>query len=159
DIAIVFDPVADGAKVQEKLDGVGATFSLAIDAGTSPTEHHLGSAGEVDGLVYRIATSTALTTVNRTPALTCKEPGDHKEIPFLLAAPVASQSAFAIVPDTRAEYTIPSHAGAFTTTNLTYGFSNGMLTDYTDQQPSEIAAIANIPLRIANDLVAIPTQL
>ncbi|KVN59748.1 hypothetical protein WM03_24700 [Burkholderia ubonensis] len=34
-----------------------------------------------------------------------------------------------------------------------------MLTDYSMQRPSEIAAVAGIPVRIANDIMTIPTQL
>ncbi|WP_345816674.1 hypothetical protein AAGS40_27235 (plasmid) [Paraburkholderia sp. PREW-6R] len=76
----------------------------------------------------------------------------------LVSSPPA-QAWQIIVPDSTTQYVATSKAGAFTTTTLTYGFTDGMLTDYTMQRPSEVAAIAGIPVRIANDIMTIPTQL
>ncbi|WP_141715738.1 hypothetical protein [Burkholderia ubonensis] len=76
-----------------------------------------------------------------------------------LASSPPAQELQTIMPDSRTQYVVTSKAGAFTTTTLTFGFSNGMLTDYSMQRPSEIAAVAGIPVRIANDIMTIPTQL
>jgi hypothetical protein len=76
-----------------------------------------------------------------------------------LASSPPAQAWQTIVPDTRTQYVVSSKAGAFTTTTLTFGFSDGMFTDYTMQRPSEIAAVAGIPVRIASDIMTIPTQL
>lgn len=104
-----------------------------------------------------------------TPAKQPKKGGEKKDAKNEAPPPAAgvcklassppAQELQTIMPDSRTQYVVSSKAGAFTTTTLTFGFSNGMLTDYSMQRPSEINAVAGIPVRIANDIMTIPTQL
>ena len=153
DLAAVFDPLdpADRARVIHRLSSSNASFGLQFDGTADLANSQHVPSGSHPGLVYRVATTVVVSTRNLS---------DLRILAACpLVAPVVSQSLLAVVPDTRTEFIVSSVAGPFTTTNLTYGFSNGMLTDYTDQRPSELAAIANVPVRIANDLISIPTSI
>jgi hypothetical protein len=163
-IAEVFDPLSKSEvdQVNGKLLASAAGIKLEIPALDqsellpNPPAQGLSSSEESPpGLVYRVATPVVIRTVSNTPP----------NLPTLdksnctAASPLIAQSVTAIVPDSRSRFLLSSEAGAFTTTNLTFGFSNGMLTDYTVQRPSELAAVAGIPLRIANDIIQIPANL
>lgn len=76
-----------------------------------------------------------------------------------LASSPKAQAWQTFVPDTTRRYHVSSLAGPFTKTSLTYGFTDGMLTQYTVDRPSEVAAIAGIPVRIANDIMTIPASI
>ncbi len=108
--------------------------------------------GEISGLVYRVATAVVVTV---SPTADAMNPGI--DCP-LQSVPVA-QAVYSNMPDSRSQFVLSSKVGAFTTTTFNFGFSNGMLTDYNVQRPSEIAAVAGIPLRIANDILQIPAQI
>jgi len=154
DISIVFDPLDtnDRGQVEAALEGNGAGFYLSYMPDPVPTRANVAPRTEVHGLVYRLATAVVVTTVDRS------DPGLAKRCPPT-PTPLPSQSLLAVVPDTRTDFIVPSLAGPFTTTNLSFGFSNGMLTDFTNQRPSELAAVANIPVQVADALVSIPTQI
>jgi hypothetical protein len=120
------------------------------NAGAQP---HVGtSTAPVGGLVYRIATPVVITAKATLGAMSADNP-------CALAAIPTAQSLSAVVPDSNTQFLFSSNAGAFTTTNLTFGFSSGMLTDYSAQRPSEVNAVAGLPVRIINDIMTIPTQL
>ena len=73
-----------------------------------------------------------------------------------LQAKPGAQAILATLPDSRSDFGIAVTAGPFTTTQLTYGFSNGMLTDFSANRPSEMAALVDVPVKLAQDIVAIP---
>lgn len=107
------------------------------------------AAPQVNGLVYRAMTARTLTLApSATPSTVCP-----------LLNPTAAQSIVAVVPDTNTAYVVPARAGAFTTSSFNFAFTNGTLTSYANQQPSEIAAAVGIPLAVANSLMTIPTQI
>jgi hypothetical protein len=156
-ISEVFDPLnrTQVDNVNKALQSAGAQVLVAVpslsDATQLPADQGLPPAtGTVAGIVYRVATPVVVQIApNSLPGgLRCE-----------LATPsVAAQSITAIVPDTRSRYFVSSQAGPFTTTNLTFGFSSGLLTDYSVQRPSELAAVVGIPVTIANHIMQIPAQ-
>jgi hypothetical protein len=153
DIVEVFDPTSDEQKavVDADLSAVNSHITLEV-ASSLPGDSGAAPPDQTDGLVYRIATPVVIRASAQLQS-------DSIFARCPLAALPTAQSALAVVPDSRTSYVINNKAGAFTTTNQSFGFSNGMLTDYSIQRPSEIAAVANIPVRIAQDLIQIPTQL
>lgn len=150
----VFNPLDpnDLDKLHATLLKVESNIDVDIDYGQIPADASLLPPNVTSGLVYRIATPIVIRAAARTGAdlLTAKCP--------LNTLPTA-QSIMAVIPDSRSQYVIESIAGPFTTTSLSFGFSNGMLTNYTATRPSELAAIGNIPTRIGQDLLQIPTQI
>jgi hypothetical protein len=122
-----------------------ATAPLAIDPPKGPG---------VPGLIYRTMT-TATLTLGPAGNTTAPAPGN----PCPLQAPPAAQSVVAVVPETSTAFLVPARAGAFTTSTFNFGFTNGTLTTYGVQLPSEIAAVAGIPLNIAQSLLSIPAQI
>jgi hypothetical protein len=158
-IAEVFDPVQSGERdnINKLLadPSIYAKIRLSIPAADQSIEKpavQLTNPSEISGLVYRIATPVEIKVVATTSAMDPNQPCP-------LASPPLAQSITTIVPDSRTQFVFSSEAGPFTTTNLTFGFSNGMLTDYSVQRPSELNAIAGIPVKIANDIMQIPAQI
>ena len=166
-IAEVFDPLNKEQvdNINMSLKTVGARVevgdSALVDPSQQPVPPNQGTSSKetnLPGLVYRVATPVALQ-ISSDPTPNLPLPTKDTPVQCELASPITAQSITAVVPDTRSRYVVSSTAGPFTTTNLTFGFSSGLLTNYSVQRPSEVAAIAGIPLRIANDIMQIPTQL
>ncbi|MEX3917901.1 hypothetical protein AB4Y43_16915 [Paraburkholderia sp. BR10872] len=157
-IAQVFDPLNE--KEVSDLNGLlrdnaHSNIKLSIpelSQKLDPLEKPSTEPPKISGLVYRVATVVDMQLVTNSSAM---DPGS----PCPLASYPAAQSITTVVPDSRTQFVFSSTAGSFTTTNLTFGFSNGMLTDYTAQRPSELMAIAGIPVRIATDIMQIPTSI
>ena len=104
---------------------------------------------KIEGIKYRLATSIMIKDVILPKDEECRKQTIQP----------AAQSITAIVPDSNSEYMISSEAGPFTATNRTIGFTNGLLTDYSVNEPSEVLALLQIPLTIANHIIQIPTQI
>jgi hypothetical protein len=154
DIARVFDPLSEAERdaVASDLHARRSNITLRVSVGGTPPNTGENPIANAPGLVYRVATPVVVTTGSASDALDDSNPCPLASLP-------TSQSLVGVVPDSRSQYVISATAGPFTTTNYSYGFANGMLTDYAVTRPSEIAAIANIPVRIAQDIVQIPTSL
>jgi hypothetical protein len=105
----------------------------------------------VDGLVYRAAAGVGVQVVPFFDAKT----GENCA---LQAAPQA-QSVQVFVPDTNAEFIAPAEAGAMTASSFQYNFASGMLADFNLTRPSEVAAVASIPVDIVNKIMTIPTSI
>jgi hypothetical protein len=163
-----FNPLDAGdiLRVKTELQNNKANFSLissavpndassaAADAAKDKvaTQGMTSNSGEIPGLVYRVATPVEVRIIPDANAMNDTSGCPLQNLP-------ASQDIYTVIPDSRSEYLLSSEAGPFTTTNFNFGFSSGMLTDYNLQKPSEIAAVAGIPLRIANDIMQIPAQI
>lgn len=102
-----------------------------------------------DGLYYRAPTAIEVRISGSS-----KSEADCK-----LIAPPGAFSAMVTVPDIGYTYVLPTRAGAFTTSKMEFAFKDGMPTDFGMDRPSEIAAIAGIPVEIAKALVSIPAEL
>lgn len=179
--AWIFNPLDKKAlsQIKGKLDAQGASFDISVTATPAGPQEATQQPPQLNGLVYRTAMPVVISVEKRAAdaeeadrqhegdAAPQDKKGDaqkaakanaHAENACSLASSPPAQAWQVIVPDTSTQYVASSKAGPFTTTTLTYGFTNGMLTDYTMQRPSELAAIAGIPVRIANDIMTIPTQ-
>lgn len=151
DFATIFNPVNkdEVKKIKDYLEqNLSSHIRLDVISEDINSKKIADDAKAIKGLVYRVPTPVIISTKATDDAMTQKI--------CELQSPPAAQSLQAIVPDTRSEFVVRSDAGAFTTTNLNYGFANGMLTDYNVQHPSEIAAVANIPVSIVNSIMSIP---
>jgi len=150
--SVIFDPLnkAELDAVISELSGRTQNIVLKTYIPEAPSMSIAPPAApQVNGLVYRAMTARTLTLApSATPSPDCP-----------LVNPTAAQSIVAVVPDTNTAYVVPARAGAFTTSSFNFAFTNGTLTSYSNQQPSEIAAAAGIPLAIANSLMTIPTQI
>jgi hypothetical protein len=150
--SVIFDPVnsAEAAAAKAALAAHTQNIVLRADGAAPPAISIAPPTGpQVSGLVYRAMTATTLTV----------GPNTVQTPPCPLLNPPAAQSIVAVVLDSNTAYLVPAHAGAFTTSTFNFGFTNGTLTAYSNQQPSEIAAVAGIPLNIAQSVMSIPTQI
>jgi hypothetical protein len=155
DLQTIFDPL-DKHEVQavhNALDTAHSNIKLTLDPDprTPPTvgsgvqlkdlkpQHHIA------GFIYRIATRVLVSISARPSACDMDLP--------------KGQSIAAIVPDSRFDFIVKANAGVFTTTTTSWAFSNGILTDYNTQRPSELLAAVNLPLNIIQDVFNIPTSL
>lgn len=159
-VSLVFDPsdpvetAAQLSKLASKTPGfivhVGSVSSNALPAPpaepSKPTVPHCPG-GTCSGLYYRVPT-TIDTHLESQQLSNCE----------INSAPVA-YSAPVVVPDSRYTYLMPTRAGAFTTSKLTFAFKDGMPVDYSIEQPSEIASIASIPVQIAKALISVPAEM
>lgn len=150
--SVIFDPL-NKAEIDAVIDELSMRTQNIILKTYTPDVPALSIAPpttpQVTGLVYRAMTARTLTLAPSTmPSPGCP-----------LVNPTPAQSIVAVVPDTNTAYVVPARAGAFTTSSFNLAFTNGTLTSYSNQQPSEIAAAVGIPLAIANSLMTIPTSI
>lgn len=156
-IAIPFDPTESdiNSTLQNQLKGYNPHFTLSVlNPADSEKANHIGrSAGStsVDGLVYRAPIGVVISITPDMNAVT------DKTCP-LSSLPTA-QTMSLVVPDSRIDYTAPTDAGPFTASTFQYNFNNGMLTNYNVTRPSEVAAVANVPVQLVNDVMSIPTSI
>jgi hypothetical protein len=108
---------------------------------------------DAKGLVYRVPKQTVLTLASAKDFNVEDDPVCH------FKTQVDAVSLVASVPDSSRAFVLPTHAGAFTTTNLSFAFKDGMPTDFGEHSPSEIAAIASLPVQIAKALVSVPAEM
>jgi hypothetical protein len=105
----------------------------------------------IDGLVYRTPVGVGVEVapdLNATSSPFCQ----------LQSLPQA-QTLQVFVPDSNADFVVPADAGGLTASNFQFNFSNGMLTDFNQVRPSEIAAGTAIPVDIVNKIMTIPTSI
>jgi hypothetical protein len=157
-VALVFDPT-DPVDTHAKLQLLGARkpgFTVTIAGHSSdiacPPAAHVKAlpacpGKECNGLYYRVPVAVE-TAMASKPLDKC----------VLKSSPVAFASVF-VVPDSRNTYLMPTRAGAFTTSKLNFTFKEGMPLEYSVEQPSEIAAIASIPIQVAKALISIPAEM
>jgi hypothetical protein len=163
EIAEVFDPLnpADVNRVKAILKNRKANLTIETSLVTPaaplapiPT----ASVAEPIGLQYRVVTPVVVS-VRPMEAEDGKDWSNNDKDVCPLEAKPGAQAILATVPDSRTSFAIAVTAGPFTTTQLTYGFSNGMLTDFSANRPSEVAALVDVPVKLAQDLVAIPSSI
>jgi hypothetical protein len=169
----VFDPTDGGAthaalsqltriapSLRLDVDGAHCKSVLTPDAPSDarcamtvdlPVKHEPPT--DAKGLVYRVPKQVVLTLA---AAETFNVPGDPA---CTFKAPLSAVSVVANVPDSSSAFVLPTHAGAFTTSNMTFAFKDGMPTDFGQHQPSEVAAIAGLPIQIAKALISIPAEM
>jgi hypothetical protein len=151
-IATAFNPSnpSEVETVKKELAKRAPHFEIAVDNPDVQLQKQLIRRDKtlVPGLVYRTAINVTVSIAPKSDALTTEE--------CPLQRLVAAQSLSAIVPDTRADFVAPLKAGAFTASKFQYKFIDGMLVDYNVTQPSEIGAIADIPIKLVNNIMSIP---
>jgi hypothetical protein len=157
-LSMVFNPL-DGAQVTEVNQALGrhqAGFRISVpSASQTPAytdDKRLKPVDLSQSLVYRVATSVVILSSPVDGVLARDAACPIQSLPM-------AQSIQAIMPDSRSKFAVRQDAGPFTTTNLTVGFSNGMLTDYTAVRPSELAAFWGIFPKVASDIVSIPATI
>jgi hypothetical protein len=123
--------------------------SLPVISSAPPID----SNGYVKGLVYRVPRQTVLTLAS------AKDFNVDDDPVCKFNTQVDAVSVVATIPDSSAAFVLPAHAGAFTTSNLSFGFKDGMPTDFGEHQPSELAAITGLPVQVAKALISIPAQM
>ncbi len=149
----IFDPT-NATETQKAITGLaGKTMNLALSVDfTPPSAIPAPTGSDISGLVYRPLTSARITV---GPASTATSAANTCQ----LQSGTVSQSIVALVPDSNVAYVVPETAGYFSTSTFNLGFSNGTLVSDTISRPSELLGIARIPGQIANDIIAIPTQI
>jgi hypothetical protein len=153
-ITITFNP-SDPSKVEEvknQLKKIRVNFEIAVDnpGDKQKTQNISRDNSLVAGLVYRTAINVTVGIAPKSEATTL--PHERCGLQRLVAA----QSLSAIVPDTQADFVAPLEAGTFTASTFQYKFIDGMLVDYNVTRPSELAAIADIPIKFINNIMSIP---
>jgi len=155
----VFDPVNFNEVTIATQTFASKTQNMKLEADiaklpAAPPAINPPGGSSVAGLAYRTMTATTITLVSQGNT-TAPAPGNSCP----LQSPPSAQSVVAVVPDTTTAFLVPAQAGAFTASTFNFGFTNGSLTTYGNQQPSEIAAVVGIPLSIAQSLLSIPAQI
>lgn len=157
----VFDPT-DAAQTQKALHDLRLlTDAIIVDVGDrhcADISCELGNVPAayaptpVQGIRYRTQTAVHITLAGPQnfglPASACSSKPS-----------VGSQTLVALVPDSTRTYVLPSEAGAFTTTKFSYAFKEGVPTDYAVTRPSEVAAVASLPIDIAKAILSAPAEI
>ena len=63
------------------------------------------------------------------------------------------------LPDPTQTFVLPSQAGPFTKSVTTHAFKDGIPTEFSTTRPSEILAVANLPLDVARAIISVPTEI
>lgn len=149
----VFDPTAkDEVDEIEKLlrDNFDNSFVLKRESrSTENVSTQTGtSAPWLDGLAYRAPRPLTLSVLARPEGPVCS--GKVKTVGAVLAA---------TVPDASSYYVLPVDANSFTTAKTDIVFSDGMPISYSSDQPSQLAAIARIPVDMLKAAISVPAEL
>lgn len=94
----------------------------------------------------------------------------RRELPYLLsvfrteadgtgAANRLAKAVLFTMPNGSPREFLPLEGGAFTTRTHTTVFDNGMLVSHTESKPSELLAVARIPIDVLKAIFTIPTEL
>lgn len=105
--------------------------------------------GKAPGLLYRALSGVELGV---RPAA-----GQQGCVPAP-ATPFDAAIASAVVPDSQTLLLLPHEAGAFVKTVQKHSFKDGVPTELSINSPSQLAAIARIPIDILKAVFEIPTQ-
>ena len=166
ELAELFDPLNkdEVERVKNALVAVNASIQLDVDSPLSVSEKIIHVPTDVKdvatttyGLAYRTPTSVIVSVKAVVNAEMWKHGGPKAggtDCP--LQSKPGAASMLALVPDSRSHYVLDTHAGAFTTTALSYTFTNGMLTESSTSKPSEVVAPFAALGQLAQDVVAIP---
>jgi hypothetical protein len=160
--AAVFDPTStsDVEAIGKRLrkSDIRAHFVMQTSYSTRNAPivpHNIKAYSEdktpIEGLVYRAPVGANVFVLPTSDADTTTD--------CPLQSKAQAQSLQLFVPDTNADFIALTKAGALTTSSTQFSFSNGMMTDYSLNQPSEAAAFASIPVDIVNKIMTIPTSI
>lgn len=124
------------------LCALGAPYRFTLTRLSTPKATDAAALEEADGLYYRREVPYLLS-IYRTE-------GDQSRLAkaILLALPNGSPREF-----------LPLKGGAFTTRTFATVFENGMLVSHSEARPSELLAIAKIPVDVLKAIFTIPTEL
>ncbi len=106
---------------------------------------HQGQA--LGGLAYRMPAPYWVSLTTRSANGCQLTPDDQR------------QTVSMSLPDPTQTFVLPSQAGPFTKSVTTHAFKDGIPTEFTTSRPSEILAVANLPLDFARAIVSIPTEI
>ena len=134
-----------GPSTSQRSAGPGTTNALIPAPSTGTTSQGKGTG--LPGLAYRMLSPYWINVVISDGA-GCS-----------LGSPPQIQTTTFLLPDPSQTFVLPSEAGAFTKSVSTHGFKNGIPTDFSTNRPSELLAIASLPLDIARAIISVPTDL
>lgn len=134
-----------GPSTSQRPAGPGTTTTLGQAPSTGTTSQGKGTG--LPGLAYRVLSPYWINVVISDGA-GCS-----------LGSPPQLQVTTFHLPDPSQTFVLPSEAGAFTKSVSTHGFKNGIPTDFSTNRPSELLAIASLPLDIARAIISVPTDL
>lgn len=145
------EPPKKAIPAKDEQEG-SASSSRDLGDSTPPTPSGSADFGDDDddnGLYYRAPVTVVVATrVDIEQARRC----GMKVLP-------STQVLKATLPDATMTFRLPATGGAFTTTTADFAFVNGMPTSYKVKKPSELLALASLPIDIAKAMVSVPTEL
>lgn len=157
------------------LQQAGIPFEIGIDLIGSSSSQGNGSPGSIapvpgprtgqQGLLYRVEVPVRVTVSRQylrvpepRPAGSAAPPSDAPQpAPSLELVPI--QSLVVSAPQLGPVGLIPFHSGFGVTTLTQAVFTDGILTSWSENRPSEMLAVANAPLAVASAIVRVPTEL
>lgn len=115
---------------------------------TSPVTPALNAGQKPPGLAYRAPRNVTISLIPGPASESC-----------VLASPPPAQAFSTVLPDSTASFVLPAKGGAFTTAVVGHSFKDGMPTEYSRDQPSELVGVASIPIEVLKAFVSVPTEL
>jgi hypothetical protein len=152
-----FDPTSDAEvkQLEQDLEAFGKA-DLGLDITPKPALRVADtSTSEKPGIFYRPLVAATLTLGSRKSA-------DGKKATACTVPENASnksETLVAVVPDSRTLALLPVEAGMFTTTTHKLVFKDGTPTEVSVNSPSQLAAIAGLPIAIARAMLSVPGEL
>lgn len=145
-----------GPKQAPTADGVFADKPVIAEKHESARDTQLASAG-VDGLVYRTAVPFLLTLWQCNSGSDCQTHVANRAMLQTIATPV--QAASFLVPQAGPVSYIPLRSSAFVKTVDNVVFSDGVLTSWAANRPSEVFEVVRLPVRILKALISVPAEI
>jgi hypothetical protein len=108
-----------------------------------------------DGVMYRALTSATVNaqpTANSVSKLQGETACSFESVPEHVALSV-------MVPDSRITYRVDPKGAAFTRASAAYTFKEGTLIDASEVNPSEIAAVVGLPVRVVRAMLTAVTDI
>ncbi len=112
-----------------------------------PRKEGAEDANSLQGLAYRMPAPYWVSLLSKS-AGNC-----------LLTPDQQTQTVSVNLPDPTQTFVLPSQAGAFTKSVTTHAFKDGIPTEFSTTRPSEILAVANLPLDLARAIISVPTEM
>ena len=134
-------------------------YTLELDAGpserqtdgqtvpTQPRKEGASTADSLQGLAYRMPAPYWVSLLTKSAGNCLLTPDQQR------------QTVSLNLPDPTQTFVLPSQAGPFTKSVTTHAFKDGIPTEFSTTRPSEILAVANLPLDVARAIISVPTEI
>ncbi len=151
-MTLLFDPTnaSEREQVRVVLKDQGLTLGLLPEPASVGTQASGSANSAKDGLLYRpmipvtLKVSADATDVNRK---VCGETDD-----------ISSTQLTALLPDSTHTLVLPVHGVAFGKGAVKYTFKDGIPSSMDVSRPSQLAALAGLPVDILKALISVPTE-